>query len=60
MHAVDARLLVMCATRHHAKHMLNYEYLTAARILHSVLGEVIKYIAPIFSSFSQCFVEFMQ
>ena len=28
----------MFVTRHHAKHVLNYEYLTAARILHSALG----------------------
>ena len=59
--AVDARFLIMFVTRHHAKHMLNYEYLTAARILYSFSrGEVIKYSAQIFSSFSQCFIEFMQ
>ena len=62
--AVEARLLIMFATRHHAKHVLNYENLTAARILHSTrvgkCDQVIKYSASIFSSFSQCFVEFMQ
>ena len=36
--AVDARRLIMFVTRHHAKHVLNYEYLTATRILHSVLA----------------------
>ena len=34
---VNARLLLMFVTRHHAKHVLNYEYLTAARIMLSVL-----------------------
>ena len=29
----------MFVTRHHAKHVLNNEYLTAARIIHSVLEE---------------------
>ena len=63
---VNARHFIMFVTRHHAKHVLNYEYLTAARILHSLhtrvgkCDEVIKYSAPIFSSVSQCFVEFMQ
>ena len=45
----------MFVTRYHAKHVLNYEYLTAARILHSVLalenGEVIKYSAKYFLHF---------
>ena len=36
--AVDAGLLIMFVTKHHAKHMLNYEYLTAAQILHSGLA----------------------
>ena len=27
----------MFVTRHHAKHMLNYEYLTSAGFLHSLL-----------------------
>ena len=36
--AVDARLLIMFVTRNHAKHVLNYEYLNAARILHSRLA----------------------
>ena len=34
----NARLLLMFVTRHHAKQMLNYEYLTAARIMHGVLA----------------------
>ena len=34
---VNARHFIMFVTRHHAKHMLNYEYLTAAGILHSLL-----------------------
>ena len=61
---VDARsLLMLIVTRHHAEHALNHEYLTPARIVHYRVGksdEVIKYSVPIFSSFSQCFVEFMQ
>ena len=68
MRAVDARLLIMLVTRHHAKHMQNYEYLNWARIMHVFLkrtrvgkcDEVIKYSAPIFSSFSRCFAESMQ
>ena len=36
--AVVARLLIMFVARHHVKHVLNYEYLTAARILHSGLA----------------------
>ena len=35
---VNARLLLMFITRHHAKHMLNCGYLTAAGIMHSVLA----------------------
>ena len=35
---VNAQLLLMFVTRRHAKHMLNYEYLTTARIMHSVLA----------------------
>ena len=27
---VNARLLLMFVTRHHAKHVLNYEYLTSS------------------------------
>ena len=34
---VNAWLFIMFVTRHHAKHVLNYEYLTAARILHSIM-----------------------
>ena len=50
-----------------AKHMLNNENLTSAQIMHifesvrvGKFAEVTKYSAPIFSSFSQCFVKFMQ
>ena len=58
----------MLATRRHAKHMQNYEYLNWARIMHGFskrtrigkCDEVIKYSAPKFSSFSQWFAEFMQ
>ena len=32
--AVNARFLFMLVTRHHAKHVGNYEYLTSARIKH--------------------------
>ena len=58
---VNARLLVMFITRHHVKHMLNYEYLTAALIYawRTRVGkcdQVIKYSATILSSFSQCFM----
>ena len=35
---VNAWLLLMFVTRHYAKHVLNYEYLTSARIMHSVLA----------------------
>ena len=35
---VNTRLLLMFATRHYAKHVLNYECLTSARIMHSVLA----------------------
>ena len=31
---VNALLLLMLVTTHHTKHMLNYEYLTSARIMH--------------------------
>ena len=30
----------MFVTRHHAKHVLDYEYLTEARVMHSVLNRV--------------------
>ena len=59
----------MLVTRCHAKHLQNYEYMNAARIMHvfflkrSGVGkcdEVIKYSASMFSSFSQWFAEFMQ
>ena len=58
----------MLVTRRHAKHMQNYEYLNWARIMHGFLkrtrvekcDEVIKYSAPMVSSFSQLFAEFMQ
>ena len=52
-----ARLLIMFVTRRHAKHVLKYEYLNWAV---GKCDEVIKYSAPMFSSFSQCFAEFMQ
>ena len=32
--AVNAQLLFILFTRHHAKHVGNYEYLTSARIMH--------------------------
>ena len=35
---VHAWLLLMYVTRHHAKFKLNYEYLTAAQIMHSVIA----------------------
>ena len=58
----------MLVTRRHAKHMQNYEYPNWARIMHGFLkrtrigkyDEVIKYSAPMFSSFSQWFAEFIQ
>ena len=58
----------MLVTRRQAKHMQNYEYLNWARIMHGFkkgtrvgkCDEVIKYRVPMFSSFSQCFAEFMQ
>ena len=58
----------MLVTRLHAKYVQNYEYLNWARIMHVLLkrtrvgkcDEVIKYSAPMFSSFSQWFAEFMQ
>ena len=31
---VNAQLLLMLITTHYAKHMLNYEYMTSARIMH--------------------------
>ena len=31
---INAWLLLMLVTMHHAKHLLNYEYLTSARIMH--------------------------
>ena len=31
---VNAQLLLMLVTTHHTKHMLNYECLTSARIMH--------------------------
>ena len=48
--------------------MQNYEYLNWANIMHGFIkgtrgekcDEVIKYSAPMFSSFTQCFAEFMQ
>ena len=36
---INARLLLMFVTRHHAKHVLNYEYLTSVRILHTRVGK---------------------
>ena len=51
----------MLVTMHHAKHVLIYEYLTSARtciFLKAGVGkcdEVIKYSAPIFSSFCMFF-----
>ena len=58
----------MLVTGRHAKHMENYDYLNWARIMHGFLkrtrvgkcDEITKYSAPMFSSFSQCFAEFMQ
>ena len=58
----------MLVTGPHAKHMQNYDYLNLARIMHGFLkrnrvgkcDEVIKHSAPMFSSFSQWFAEFMQ
>ena len=58
----------MLVIRSHAKYMQNYEYLNWARIMRGFykrarVGKcdaVIKYSAPMFSSFSQCFPEFMQ
>ena len=58
----------MVVTRRHAKHMQNYEYLNWARIMHGFkkgirvgkYDEVIKYSAPMCSSFSQWFAAFMQ
>ena len=35
---VNARLLLMFVTRFHAKHVLNYAYLTATRIMYGVLA----------------------
>ena len=35
---VNARLLLMFVTRHQANQVLNYKYLTAVRIMHSVLA----------------------
>ena len=56
----------MLFTAHHAKNMLNYEYFIAGQIMHIFLkctrvgvgkyDEVIKYSAPILSSFLQCFL----
>ena len=64
---VNAQLLLMLVTTHHVKHIPNYEYLTSARIMHifesvrvGKFDKVIKYSAPIFSSFLQCFVKFIQ
>ena len=34
---VNAQLLLMFVTRYHAKQVLNYEFLTVARIMHCVL-----------------------
>ena len=34
----NARLLLMFVTRHHTKHVLNYEFLIAAQIMYSVLA----------------------
>ena len=56
----------MLVTRRHAKHMQNNEYLNWAQIMHGFqkgtrIGKcdgVIKYSAPMFSLFLQCFVEF--
>ena len=58
----------MLATRRHSKHMQNDEYLNWAQIMYVFLkrtrvgkwDEVIKYGAPVVSSFWQCFAEFMQ
>ena len=58
----------MLVTRRHVKHMQNYEYLNWARIMHGFykrtrVGKcnvVIKYSAPLFSSFSQWFADFIQ
>ena len=55
-------------TGRHAKHIQNYDYLNWVRIMHSFekhtsvgkCDEVIKYSAPMFSSFSQIFAEFMR
>ena len=51
-------MFLMHITTHHAKCMLNYGYLTSARIMHTCIGkcdDVVKYSAPIFSSFLHCF-----
>ena len=58
----------MLVIRRHAKHMQNDEYLNWARIMHGFqkrprvgnCNEVIKFSAPMFSSFLQWFAEFMQ
>ena len=67
MRAVNAQLLIMLVTRRHAKHMQNYEYLKGPescmvfkKTRVGKCDEVIKYSAPMFSSFLQCFAEFMQ
>ena len=58
----------MLVTGRQAKHMQNYDYLNWALIMHGFLkctrvgkcDEIIKYSGPMFSSFLQCFAEFMQ
>ena len=60
---VNALRLLMLVTIHHTKDMLNYEFFSSARIMHyfeSSSDGVLKYSAPIFSSFLQCYVKFMQ
>ena len=56
--AANAQLLIMLATRRLAKHMQNYEYLNWARIMHVFLKAYSR--RKMFSSFWQCFAEFMQ
>ena len=46
----------MFVTRHHAKHVLNYEYLTSARIMHSVLAD--EYVMRLYNIVRQYFLHF--